>query len=238
MRSLSSADRCATCEDAPDAARRSSPDFVEALARGLDIIKAFSPTATALSVSDAAARDRAAAADGSAAADDARAARVRPVEPRRVHADDEGPRAGHGVHRRPGHLGAGPAAPGGARRPDRGVELDVAARRQRHRVRGPRAGAEDHRPVGAHRHAVPGGGDVDGPRAAGRPRRRGSSTRCWRRRRSRGSSRASCRPAAELDATWRSPRAGLGAVGRAAVARHPLDRRAGPRRVRDGPRPR
>ena len=36
--------------------RRSSPDFVEALARGLDIIKAFSPTATALSVSDAGAR--------------------------------------------------------------------------------------------------------------------------------------------------------------------------------------
>ena len=36
--------------------RRSNPDFVEALARGLDIIKAFSPTATALTVSDAAAR--------------------------------------------------------------------------------------------------------------------------------------------------------------------------------------
>ena len=36
--------------------RRSSPDFVEALARGLDVIRAFSPTATALSVSDAAAR--------------------------------------------------------------------------------------------------------------------------------------------------------------------------------------
>ena len=34
----------------------SSPDFVEALARGLAIITAFSPTATALSVSDAAAR--------------------------------------------------------------------------------------------------------------------------------------------------------------------------------------
>jgi IclR family transcriptional regulator, pca regulon regulatory protein len=36
--------------------RQSSSDFVEALARGLDIITAFSPTATALSVSDAAAR--------------------------------------------------------------------------------------------------------------------------------------------------------------------------------------
>ena len=33
-----------------------SPDFVEALARGLDIITAFSPTATALSVSEVAAR--------------------------------------------------------------------------------------------------------------------------------------------------------------------------------------
>jgi IclR family pca regulon transcriptional regulator len=36
--------------------RRSSSDFVETLARGLSIITAFSPTATALSVSDAAAR--------------------------------------------------------------------------------------------------------------------------------------------------------------------------------------
>jgi IclR family transcriptional regulator, pca regulon regulatory protein len=36
--------------------RQSSSDFVEALARGLAIITAFSPTATALSVSDAAAR--------------------------------------------------------------------------------------------------------------------------------------------------------------------------------------
>ena len=36
--------------------RQSHPDFVEALARGLDIITAFSPTATALSVSDVAAR--------------------------------------------------------------------------------------------------------------------------------------------------------------------------------------
>jgi IclR family pca regulon transcriptional regulator len=36
--------------------RESSSDFVEALARGLDIITAFSPTATALTVSDAAAR--------------------------------------------------------------------------------------------------------------------------------------------------------------------------------------
>lgn len=34
----------------------SDPDFVEALARGLAVITAFSPTATALSVSDAAAR--------------------------------------------------------------------------------------------------------------------------------------------------------------------------------------
>jgi len=36
--------------------RQSSSDFVEALARGLTIITAFSPTATALTVSDAAAR--------------------------------------------------------------------------------------------------------------------------------------------------------------------------------------
>ena len=36
--------------------RQSSSDFVEALARGLAIITAFSPTATTLSVSDAAAR--------------------------------------------------------------------------------------------------------------------------------------------------------------------------------------
>ena len=74
--------------------RRSSPDFVEALARGLDIIRAFSPTATALSVSDAAARAGAAAADSSPAPADARAARVRPVQPGHVHVDVEGPRTG------------------------------------------------------------------------------------------------------------------------------------------------
>jgi IclR family pca regulon transcriptional regulator len=48
-------------EDAPvrngsDGPDGSGPDFVEALARGLAVITAFSPTATALSVSDAAAR--------------------------------------------------------------------------------------------------------------------------------------------------------------------------------------
>jgi IclR family pca regulon transcriptional regulator len=48
-------------EDAPvrngsDGPDGSGPDFVEALARGLAIITAFSPTATALSVSDVAAR--------------------------------------------------------------------------------------------------------------------------------------------------------------------------------------
>ena len=36
--------------------RQSSSDYVEALARGLAIIKAFTPTATAMSVSDVAAR--------------------------------------------------------------------------------------------------------------------------------------------------------------------------------------
>jgi IclR family pca regulon transcriptional regulator len=41
-------------EDAP--VRESRSDFVEALARGLDIITAFSPTATALSVSQVATR--------------------------------------------------------------------------------------------------------------------------------------------------------------------------------------
>ncbi len=126
--------------------RQSSPDFVEALARGLDIITAFSPTATALSVSDVAART----------------SLPRPTARRllmtleqlgyvrsndgAVHAHDQGARARDDVHRRARHLGAGPAAPRGAGRADRRVELDVAARRQRHRVRGPGAGAEDHRP--------------------------------------------------------------------------------------------
>jgi IclR family pca regulon transcriptional regulator len=43
------------CEDAR-MRRQSSSDYVEALARGLAIIKAFSPTATEMSVSDVAAR--------------------------------------------------------------------------------------------------------------------------------------------------------------------------------------
>ena len=109
--SMSSAGSGRPWEDASGAASRSS-DFVEALARGLDIITAFSPTATALSVSEVAARTVVAAADGPAPPDDARAARVRrgPTNGA-VHAHDQGAGARHDVHRRARHLGAGPPAP-------------------------------------------------------------------------------------------------------------------------------
>ena len=127
-------------------ARQSSSDFVEALARGLAIITAFSPTATALSVSDVAGRT----------------SLPRPTARRLLMTLEQlgYVRSNDGLYTLTtkvlelgttyiatlGHLGAGPAPPRGAGGADRRVELDVAARRQRHRVRGPGAGAEDHRP--------------------------------------------------------------------------------------------
>ena len=115
---------------------------------------------------------RVGAADGPAPADDARAARVHPLGRWRVLADDQDVGARDGIRRCPGPVGHRPATPRGAGRADRGVELDVAARRQRHRVHGPGAGAEDHRHLRAHRHTIPRRGDVDGPRAPRRSRSR------------------------------------------------------------------
>ena len=114
--------------------------------------------------------DRPGAADGQAPADDARTARVHPPGQRRVHADHQDARAGDCIRRRPGLVGHRPAAPRIPRGQDRRVQLDVATRRQRHRVHGPRAGAEDHRHLRPDRNPIPRRGDVDGPRPARRPR--------------------------------------------------------------------
>ena len=96
--------------------RNGSGDFVEALARGLDVIKSFGPTSMELTVSEVAARTglpRPTARRLLMTLEQLGYARV--VE-RRVRADDEDARARHGMHRRPGHLGRRPSTHGGAGR--------------------------------------------------------------------------------------------------------------------------
>ena len=174
--------------------RNDSSDFVEALARGLDVIKAFGPTAMELTVSEVAARTGLA----------------RPTARRLLMTLEQlgYTRLSNGAYSlttKTLELGTSYVAAQGlwdiarphlvvARVADRRVELDVATRRQRHRVHGTGAGAQDHRHLRADRDAIPGGGDVDGSRAARRPRRRRNSTTCWPRRRRRASSPASCSP--------------------------------------------
>ena len=90
--------------------------------------------------------------------------------------------------------------------------------------------------VGAHRHSVPRGRHVDGPRAAGRP----AAGRAGRG--ARDPVAVGHHPARHADAgragrrAGRDPRARLGGRRRAAVGWHPLGRRArqGPRRTNRG----
>ena len=99
--------------------RNGSGDFVEALARGLDVIKSFGPTSMELTVSEVAART----------------GLPRPTARRLLMTLEQlgytrfsngayalttkTLRARHGVHRRPGDLGRRPPAHAGAGRQDR-----------------------------------------------------------------------------------------------------------------------
>ena len=64
------------------AGRGSGPDFVEALARGLDVLTAFGDRHGPLSLTEVADGDRPGPADRPAAAADAGGARLRPLRPR------------------------------------------------------------------------------------------------------------------------------------------------------------
>ncbi len=161
-----------------DAATR--PDFVEALARGLDVLACF----------DA----------GPADAEPDRGRRPRPAWPGR-------PRAGCCSPCRSSATSASTA--GRSRSPRRccasawptssslglwdiarphlaelvaataRVVVDGPARRLRHRLRRPGRRAEDHHAAGGHRHPVPGAADLAGQGAARRARRRRDWPPCW-----------------------------------------------------------
>ena len=72
------------------ARRDDSPDFIEAIARGLDVIRAFRPGQPVMSLASVAARELAAAADGPPHPADARAARLRQAGGRAAGAGQPG----------------------------------------------------------------------------------------------------------------------------------------------------
>ena len=193
------------------ARRDSSPDFIEALARGLDVIRAFEPRQPAMSLAAVADASRPAAAHG--AAD--------PADPGADWATCASPwTAGYELTPRVLELGMSyvlsrslweVARPhmerAGGTHPR--VLVHRPARRAGHRLRGQGRGPEDRRAGGHHRHQVPGHADLAGQGAArgAAPRRRRNG--CSPSRAGPGSPRAGS-PAA------RSARPRCGRSGRAA----------------------
>ena len=74
---------------------------------------------------------------------------------RGVRADPQGARPRHGLRGLARALGHRPPAPGGRSSRAPGAPLDGPAGRLGHRLRRPGVGAQDHRPAGRHRHALP-----------------------------------------------------------------------------------
>ena len=91
------------------AGRGSGPDFVESLARGLDVLRCFDAHHRAMSLAEVATATGLARPDRPPAAADARGARLRPLGRRRLRADAEGDHARHGVRRAPSASGTSPA---------------------------------------------------------------------------------------------------------------------------------
>ena len=103
----------------PVAGRGSGPDFVESLARGLDVLRCFDEHHRGMSLAEVATATGSGAADGAPAAADARGARLRPLCRRCLLADAEGDHARHGVRRVARAVGRRPPPPRGAGPPDR-----------------------------------------------------------------------------------------------------------------------
>ena len=157
------------------AGRGTGPDFVEALARGLDILACFDVDHRRLSLSEVAAR----------------AGLARPTARRLLKTleelgfvrsvdggfelDPAGAVPRHGLRRVAGPVGHRPPAPGAAGRQHRRVVVHGPARRVRHRLRRQGLGAEADRAAGRDRHPLPGGADVPGQG----PARGAGSRRSW-----------------------------------------------------------
>ena len=144
------------------ARRDTSPDFIEALARGLDVIRAFQPRHPVMTLAAVAAAAGPGPADGPPHPADAGAARLRAASGRRRLTSSR-PRVlelgmayvlsrGLWEVARP-HMEALVGA-------DARVVLDRAAGRLRHRLRRPGGRAEDHRAGGVDRDPVPGDADL------------------------------------------------------------------------------
>ena len=173
------------------AGRGTGPDFVEALARGLDVIEALGAGPMTLAeVATAAELARPTARRLLLTLEELGYVRVTDAA---YDPDAARPAARHGVRRCPGPLGGRPPAPRGPGRPHGGVLVDGPARRLRHRVRRPRQRAEDHRPPRRDRHPLPRRPDLPGQGPAGRPAPGRRAARCWPSRASRASRRTAAR---------------------------------------------
>ena len=220
------------------AGRGTGPDFVEALARGLDVLACFDADRPTMTLSEVAVAAGPGPADRPPAAAHPGRARLRPGQRQHLRADPEGARASGIAYvvlaRAVGHR---PAAPGGAGRPDRGVLVDGPAGRLRHRLRRPgrrcprssRCGstsAPASRPSGPRRARCcwP-----RCPRQAARPPSPSRAAPACRRR-------PSARPPTLQRRADPGPGPGLGAGRRGARPGRTLGRRPGPRRHRHRPR--
>ena len=213
---------------------RQDPDFIEALARGLDVIRAFGTTGAPASLSELAHGGVTDPTDDAAHPHHADRARLRPGRRRPAPADPA--RAGARARVRLGQrrLVARPPAPRAAEHRDGRVLLDRRARRRRHRLRRARRRAEARGAVGRHRDAVPGRRDLarQGPPRA--PARR-AARRGARRADPLGDHPGAVGvPERAARRARRRPRAGLGHHRPGARARGAVDRRAGARRRTGG----
>ncbi len=161
------------------AGRGAGPDFVESLARGLDVLACFGAHHRTMTLTEV-------AAEAGLARPTARRLLLTLEELGFVTSTGgtfaltpEGAQPRCGVRQRAGAVGHRPAAPGEAGDADRRVVVDGAARRLRHRLRRAGLGAEDHRAAGGDRHPLPGSADLAGQGAARRAagRRAGTDAR-------------------------------------------------------------
>jgi Transcriptional regulator len=123
------------------AGRGNGPDFVEALARGLDILAAFGAEHRSMSLSEVAAAAGLTRPPPAACCSPWRSW-ASSVRVRDLRADPEGNEPGDGLHQLAGPVGYRQAAHGSAGGPHRRVVVHGPARRLRHRLRGPRLGAQ------------------------------------------------------------------------------------------------
>ena len=161
------------------AGRGSGPDFVEALARGLDVLACFDADRPTMTLSEVAVGRRAGPADRPPAAAHPGRARLRPGQRQHVRADPQGARPRDRVRSSLGlwdlarpHLEALVARTGES---SSMAQLDGSDIVYVARV----VGAQDHRAAGRHRHPVPGGPDLAGQGAARRACRGRGRRRRW-----------------------------------------------------------